>query len=124
MPRGHRQAAELYPLLLELLATGTAYIWSLARLPEIVAGAAAAGAGDWPAAERHFAVASRQAEAMPHRLEQAEVRRFHAMMLLDRGAPDDRERARALLEEALAAYTRIAMPRHEAMVRSLLDYSN
>ena len=124
MLREHRQAAELYPLLLELLATGAAYIWSLARLPEIVAGAAAATAGDWPAAERHFAVASRQAEAMPHRLEQAEVRRFHAMTLLDRGAPGDRERARALLEEALAAYTRIAMPRHEAMVRSLLDYSS
>lgn len=32
-----------------------------------------------------------QAEAFPQRLEQAEIRRFHAMMLMDRAARDDRE---------------------------------
>ena len=32
-----------------------------------------------------------QAEAFPQRLEQAEIRRFHAMTLMDRAARDDRE---------------------------------
>jgi hypothetical protein len=35
-------------------------------------------------AEDHFQIALRQAESFPHRLEQAEIRRFHAMMLIDR----------------------------------------
>jgi len=38
-------------------------------------------------------IALQQAESFPHCLEQAEIRRFHAMMLLDRAAPGDREAA-------------------------------
>lgn len=41
-----------------------------------------------------------QAEAFPQRLEQAEIRRFHAMTLMDRAARDGREKARSLLNEA------------------------
>jgi hypothetical protein len=60
-----------------------------------------------------------QAESLPHLLEQAEIRRFHSMMLLDRAAPEDRENARTLLGEALETYTQIGMPRHVEMTQSL-----
>jgi hypothetical protein len=63
----------------------------------------------------------RQAESIPHCLEQAEIRRFHAMMLIDRGAPGDPEKARTLLSEALASYSSIGMPRHSEIARTLLD---
>jgi hypothetical protein len=42
------------------------------------------------------------------------------MMLLDRGAPGDREKAQTLLREALETYTRIGMPRHIEMTQTLL----
>jgi hypothetical protein len=42
-----------------------------------------------------------QAKSLPNHLEQAEIRRFHAMMLMDRAAPSDREKAQMLLKEAL-----------------------
>jgi hypothetical protein len=57
---------------------------------------------------------------LPNILEQAEIRRFHAMMLIDRAAPDDREKARALLGEALESYTQIGMPRHIEITQTLL----
>jgi len=62
-----------------------------------------------------------QAESFPYRLERAEIRRFHAMMLKDRAVPDDREKARTLLSESLESYTQIGMPRHIEMVQALLD---
>jgi hypothetical protein len=60
------------------------------------------------------------AESLPDRLEQAEIRRFHAMMLIDRDAPGDRVRARTLLGEASESYTQIGMPRHVEMTEALL----
>jgi len=65
--------------------------------------------------------ALQQAETFPHRLEQAEIRRFQAMMLMDRAAPGDREKAQALLAEALETYTRIGMLRHIEITRTLLS---
>jgi hypothetical protein len=62
-----------------------------------------------------------QADAFPQRLEQAEIRRFHAMMLIDRAAAGDREKARTLVSEALESYTQIGMPRHVEIVRALLN---
>jgi hypothetical protein len=61
-----------------------------------------------------------QAESFPDRLEQAEISRFHAMMLIDRSAPDDRGKAQTLLREALETYTHIGMPRHIEMTQTLL----
>jgi len=45
-------------------------------------------------------------------------------MLLERAAPSDLDRARNLLKEALAVYTRIGMPRHGEIVSSLLAASS
>jgi hypothetical protein len=43
------------------------------------------------------------------------------MMLMDRAAPGDREKARTLLSDALESYSSIGMPRHSEITRTLLD---
>jgi hypothetical protein len=63
----------------------------------------------------------RQAESFPHVLEQTDIQRFHAMMLINRAGPGDHEKARRLVTEALASYTHIGMPRHIEIARTLLD---
>ena len=115
------RAAELSPLARELISTGAVWLWPISRLTRTVAGIAAAAAHEWGPAEEHFQIAMQQAESFPSRLEQAEIRRFHAMMLMDRSAPDDRQKAQTLLNQALKSYERIGMPRHVEMTQTLLD---
>ena len=117
----HSQAGQLYPLFSELIGTGPVVLWPIFRLTHTIAGVAAAAARQWDAAEEHFQIALRQAESLPNRLEQAEIGRFHAMMLIDRAASGDREKAQTLLREAMESYTQIGMPRHIEMVRALLN---
>jgi hypothetical protein len=118
---GEKQcAARLYPLLCELADTGAVVLWPIFRFTQTVLGTAAAAAGRWGAAETHFQTALRQAETVPHLLEQAEIHRFHAMMLMDRGAPGDRGRAHTLLAQALESYQRVGMPRHIDLTQALL----
>jgi len=116
-----QRAARLYPLLCELADTGAVVLWPIFRFTQTVLGIAAAAAGRWEAAETHFQTALRQAETIPHLLEQAEIHRFHAMMLRDRGAPGDRARAHTLLAQALETYQRIGMPRHIDLAQALLS---
>jgi len=59
----------------------------------------------------------------PHRLEQVDIRRFRAMMLLDRARASDRATVRALLGEAAEHYGRFGMPRHRALTERLLAAS-
>src|SRR5208282_4693810 len=106
------KAAQLYPLVCELVDTGAVVLWSISRFTQTIAGIAAAAAHQWEAAEKHFQIAMQQAEFFPNVLEQKEIRRFHAMMLLDRAAPGDRNKARTLLNQALETYAQIGMPRH------------
>jgi hypothetical protein len=61
-----------------------------------------------------------QADELPHRLEQPEVRRFYAGMLIDRNTYGDRDKARVLLREAVAMYREIGMPKHLALAESSL----
>jgi tetratricopeptide (TPR) repeat protein len=118
---GERQmAAEFYPLIGELIETGTICMGWIARFPETIAGLAAAAARNWEVATTHFETALRQAQALPHRLEVAEVRRFHAAMLIDRDAPGDLSGARKLLGEALDTYAQMGMPRHCDITRAML----
>jgi hypothetical protein len=114
------QTADLYPLAREMLDSGAVTIWTISRFTQTIAGLAAAAAHHWEAAETHFQIALQQAESFPYRLEQAEIRRFHAMMLIDRAAPGDREKAQTLLREALESYQRIGMPRHVDLTQTLL----
>jgi hypothetical protein len=95
-------------------------LWPIFRLTHTIAGIAASAGRQWKAAEDHFQIAMQQAEAFPQRLEQTEIRRFHAMMLIDRAAKGDREKAQTLLNEALESYTQIGMPRHVEMTQALL----
>jgi len=114
-------AAGLYPLALELIDTGAVVLWPNFRFTQTIAAIAASAAHQWEAAEGHFQIALQQAKAFPNLLEQAEIRRFHAMMLQDRADPGDREKAQTLLRVALESYSRIGMPRHIKMARALLS---
>ena len=117
------QAAQLYPLARELIETGAVTLWGTLRFTQTIAGIAATAAHGWEAAEGHFQIATQQAETFPQRLERTEIRRFHAMMLMDRAAPGDRERAQMLLREALESYTQIGMPCHLEMTQALLGHT-
>ena len=114
------QAAHLYPLTRQLVDTGAILLWKVSRFAQTIAGVAAAAAGQWEAAEQHFQIATQQSESLPHRLEQTELRRFHATMLIYCSAAGDREKAQKLLSEALQSYERIGMPRHVEMTQTLL----
>ena len=113
-------AAELYPLAHQLVATGAICIAWIARFSATVEGLAAAAACDWDDAERHFDIASRQAERLPHQLELAEVGRFQAAMLLRRGGTHQREQAAQLVRKAADVYRRMGMPRHVEISERLL----
>jgi hypothetical protein len=113
------QAGQFYPLVRELVSTGAVVLWPIFRFTHTVAGMAAAAAHRWEVAEDHFRTALQQAEAVPHRLEQAEIRRFNAMMLMDRGAKGDREKARRLLGEAGETYAQIGMRAHRELTETL-----
>jgi tetratricopeptide (TPR) repeat protein len=117
------QAGQLYPLACELIGTGAIALWPFLHFTQTIAGIAAVAARQWEAAEEHFQMALRHAESFPNVLEQAEIRRFHAMMLLDREARGDRDRAQTLLKEAMETYTHIGMPRHIEMARALLAHA-
>jgi hypothetical protein len=47
-------------------------------------------------------------------------RRWYARMLIDRGGPGDRDKARQLLTEAIATYRQIGMPKHVEMAEAML----
>ena len=114
------QAAIVYPLICEIIDTGTICLPTICRFSQTVAGIAATAARNWGAAENHFRIAMQQAESYPNVIEQADICRFHAMMLLDRAATGDREKAQTLLGEALETYTHIGMPRHVELTQTLL----
>jgi tetratricopeptide (TPR) repeat protein len=115
------QAGQLYPLVREMIDTGAVVIWPIPRYTQTIAGLAAAAARQWKAAEDHFHVARKQADFFPDRIEQAEIRRFHAMMLRDRADPGDRKTAQTLIGEALETYKHIGMPRHIEIAQTLLE---
>jgi hypothetical protein len=104
-----------------LIGPGAVWLWHISRFTLTIAGVAAAAARQWEAAVEHFQIALRHAESFPNVLEQAEIRRFRAMMLVDRAAPGVHEKARTLLKEALETYERIGMPRHVEMTQALLN---
>jgi tetratricopeptide (TPR) repeat protein len=115
---GEREdAATLYPLVKEALSTGT--IISNGLLQK-TAGIAATAGERWHDAEQHFETALRQAHEIPHKIEQPEVRRWYARMLIERNAPGDHSRARQLLAEAIASYREIGMPKHVEMAQDLV----
>jgi class 3 adenylate cyclase/tetratricopeptide (TPR) repeat protein len=114
------EAAALLPLWQDALQHGQLIDTWLFHLSARVAGIAAMCAGRWELAEQYFETAVRQAHDIPHVIEQPEVRRWYADMLIRRAAPGDMDRARQLLDEAMAMYTRIGMHRHIGLAEALL----
>jgi class 3 adenylate cyclase/tetratricopeptide (TPR) repeat protein len=114
-----REAAKLYPLVLEAVNSGGLVCWPRGLLQSL-AGMAAAAGGQWEKAEEHYETALRQAHELPHVVEQPEVRRWYARMLIDRNLPGDRDKARELLTEAIAMYRQIGMPKHVEMAEEML----
>jgi tetratricopeptide (TPR) repeat protein len=98
------RAAALYPLFLEMGQMGI--VGDIGGLTEVGAGIAAAAGARWEDAEFHFESGSRIADEHPHVAEQADVRYWHAWMLLERRAVGDVERARVLLNEAMPMFER------------------
>jgi len=93
------------------------------RLVEVIAGVSAAAGSDWDAAGEHFERALAEARRTHNQLEEADAFRFRAMMLIDRGADQDRQKAREDLETAQELYRLIGMPRHIELARGLLNSS-
>jgi DNA-binding CsgD family transcriptional regulator/tetratricopeptide (TPR) repeat protein len=116
----NEQAAARYDLVVEAMQAGNVLRGYDNRLLHPVAGVAAAAAQRWDTAEGHFQRGLELAEALPHRLDQADIRRLYAHMLTERGGASDRAAARQLLIEAAGLYSAIGMPRHLHLVQAML----
>ncbi len=91
------QAAAHYDVVLEAMDAGNVLRGYDNRILQAVAGVAAAAGGHWETAEDHFRRGLDLAEKLPHRLDQADIRRLYALMLTDRDGPGDRQLATQLL---------------------------
>jgi class 3 adenylate cyclase/tetratricopeptide (TPR) repeat protein len=114
------EASGLYSLTLEAIGTEAIISFYGFRLLQTTAGIAAACGSQWEKAEEHYQTALLQAHELPHKIEQPEVRRWYARMLIDRDGPGDRDKARQLLTEAIAMYRRIGMRKHVEMAEAML----
>jgi tetratricopeptide (TPR) repeat protein len=115
------RAAVLLPIVRSRIENGiVARGWDFRSLWTL-AGIAATCAGDFDEADRNFAQAFDQAEALPMRLECGDALRFHAWMLMRRGAAGDMERASALIERAVGHFVDIGMPAHADLARGMLQ---
>jgi tetratricopeptide (TPR) repeat protein len=114
--------AKLYPRIRE--AASTEMVSSFAGFQQFkkVGGLAAAGIGKYDEAESFFRNALEEAERIPIKLEQPEIRRWYAKMLIERNAAGDRDKARELIEEAIDEYRSLGMPRHLEMAKELLAH--
>jgi tetratricopeptide (TPR) repeat protein len=112
------EAAGLYPAAREVVEGGV--VVGIAGLGQRYLGIAATCGRRWEAAEEHFEMALKQAHEIPHRTDQPETRRWYAWMLLDRDQPGDKEKAHALLNEAIPMYKELRMPKHLELAEALL----
>ena len=113
-----REAAALYFAAKDSVDDGC-LMWGTG-LTERRAGIAAACGEQWEVAEQHFEASLQQVHEIPFRVEQPEVRRWYAWMLLDRNQAGDKEKATTLLNEAIEMYKEIGMPRHVELAEELL----
>ena len=111
---------KLYPRIRE--AARTEWVTSFVGFQQFkkVGGLAAAAIGKYDEAETFFREALDEAERIPIKLEQPEVRRWYAKMLIERNGPGDTEKARELLDEAIDGYRTFGMPRHLEMAEELV----
>lgn len=117
------EAGALYPLALQAIQTGIQFMPEIGRFTQTGAGISATAARQWDRAEEHFQIAMLQAQRFQHQLEQAEIMRFHAQTLIERGRAADRERARAMLVRATDTYQKFGMSRHAELASLLINSS-
>jgi tetratricopeptide (TPR) repeat protein len=118
---GHdERAAQRYDSVVDLLRRDTVTCY-FPMLIERIAGIAAMAGKRYEEAQAHFEASLAQAEDLNFVNELGDTRRWHAVMLLRRQAPGDRESAQALLREAIGVYQDHGMPKHERMAQLLLD---
>jgi tetratricopeptide (TPR) repeat protein len=113
-------AAALAPLVENALEHGPDWITFDGRLVRTRAAVAAVAGGDWETAERHFAVAEQHVKQMDNRLEETELLRLRARMLLERAGPGDAAEAAKLQEKALNDYRGFGMPTYAAETERML----
>ncbi len=114
------KAAALRPILQHIIDVGAVSLGYTFRLVQLAAGLAAWAGGDLGAAAAHMDRAEADASMRHDEVQAADIKRFRAMILLDRPGTLDMPAARELLEAAAADYRRIGMPRHVAMVEEML----
>ena len=116
----HERAAQQYESVVDLLRRDAVACY-FPRLIERIAGIAAMAGEQYDKAQKHFEASLERAEALNFVSELGDTRRWHAMMLLQRQAPGDRNEAVRMLREAIAVYKEYGMPKHEEMAQVLLD---
>jgi class 3 adenylate cyclase/tetratricopeptide (TPR) repeat protein len=112
-------AAELYPML---TAIKDRFVVGFVdcSLAERVCGMLAAVTQRWDEADGHFEDARRQAQQLPIGVEIPQIDHWHGKMLLDRGRPEDADRARQMIGSAVDSYKGLGMPLHVEWADGLL----
>jgi hypothetical protein len=93
---GSTAKANLAPIACASSASWRKFIWPICRFTQTAGRNCGDNRATGEATEEHFQIAMRQRESFPGVLEQADIRRFHAMMLIDRAAEEDHDRARGI----------------------------
>jgi hypothetical protein len=114
------ELAALHPATEALASTGVVTPGSYFALVPTTAGVTAAAAGRFDDAEVHLRAGIEQADAR-FALARPNARLRYADMLIQRGAAGDRERAGALLDEAIAIARGYGLVASEPHARSLLQ---
>jgi tRNA A-37 threonylcarbamoyl transferase component Bud32/tetratricopeptide (TPR) repeat protein len=111
------RCAALYPLALELVATGLVSdnICFGPTNSQLAAGISAWAAGRIDEAREHFGTAARQARKIPFRILQPTVDYWYGRLLREVGDAPERVRGRAMLEAAAADFRTLDMVRHAAL---------
>jgi tetratricopeptide (TPR) repeat protein len=114
------RAAQHYESVVDLIKRDTVTCY-FPLLVERIAGIAAMAGEQYDKAQAHFEASLELAKRLSFVSELGDTRRWHAMMLLRRRAPGDRDMAQRLLHDAIVVYERNGMPKHVEMAQALLD---
>jgi tetratricopeptide (TPR) repeat protein len=104
-----REVAALQPAAEDALGRGLVVMGAWATSLRTAAAIASACAERWDAASAHFEAAIAEGDTLPLVPTQPAARTWYADMLLRRSAPGDADRARVLLDDAIAICDRYGM---------------
>ncbi len=80
---------------------------------------AAAAGRNWEKSAEHYQIASAKPTRSRSRASNPRCAAGNAQMLLERDGPGDRAKAGTMLDEAIASYREIGMPRHVEMAEDM-----